>query len=335
MEVEENPGEGHEHDETKKASSSKERRRKRCRKRKIADEERDIADNSLDKRPEKKSGKVDRKGGRDKVPRPNVFTALQVTDASIRRHLKEVQDGALESDSSLKEFFVSTSKAHVTLHAFYVAEDRLGEVENALREAVDKWRRRVGKEGALKLHFDGVGTFKDGGPTKVVFAKVAHSAILDQFYKSLTDDIMRLDLESVKLSSTFQPHLTIMKLSRAKSSSGRKRKTIEREHYAAFQEKDLGVQVCQSLQLLSMTKPQDRVTGYYSKIAEIPLMEDDFSPASKVPKSDAERGVQTKIRDFLNSRSLRSVLCSPKTLLVCSVIAFATWKLRKSWLCKQ
>ncbi len=338
-----------EHDHTVETSdASKKRPRKKNKKKRPSPED---EGEDGEKRPKMEEGK------KEKVSRarPNVFTALQVTNPAIHASLRQIQEAALESDPALKEFLVSTTKAHVTLHAFYVKEDDdLPLVQAAMERAAARWRDEE-EEGPLELHFQGLDTFGGG---KVVFAKVNNvSPALDALYGHVTKEISDLQLDGVKLQRSFQPHLTVMKLSRAKTAKGRKRKKIEEEHYSSFRDLDLGTQSCGSLQLLSMLKPADPETGYYAKLAEVPLLgkslplesEDhttcclpklpkyqhnraDAAALARKEKDVVRRTFRERIAEIFARRRMRGRFLTPTTALVaCSVIAVATHFALSRW----
>ncbi len=303
----------------------------------------------LKARDEKAEGGEDQTAERKgKKVRPNVFTALQVTSPQIHMNIKRVQESAAKSDPTLKEFLVSTTKAHITLHAFHADKDDWPSVGKAMERAVGRWAGQQETAGTgLQLHFQGIRTFRDAG--KVVYAAVEENPQLRDFYEIVTEEISHLKLEGVRLHSSFDPHLTIMKLSRAKTTEGRKRRRIEELHYEEHKELDFGRQTCRSLQLLSMTAPPDPSTGYYSKLEEVPLPKNggDNAPEAgthsdcclpklpKYQKQEEDGGDQTAlvrrnkdlvrkgIRERMGAIFAQRRLFNPKTLLACTLLAIA------------
>ena len=220
-----------------------------------------------------------------------------------------------------------TRKAHITTHALYLDEEQLPELEEAVGRAAS-----TALEGhPLTLSFNRLGNFSNA----VVFGEVEHNPKLHELFRALTEEITAINGVQVKDTSTkkFNPHLTLLKTSRAKSRLVKKMK-IPKEHYEDHSYAFLGSQDCHELQILSMLRPPAR-NGYYHCFAKVPFVACENHSIKGFPEINREK-VQVResvrqrvLRFFCSSSSPAPVLFRPKTLLVCSVIAFATYKLYK------
>ncbi len=355
-------------------SSSRSRgRNHRKRKKKAADVPQEESKPSAGNPPKEEVQEKAKREKKMKKPRPNMFTALQVNDPGIHQRLLRVQKSALESDKKLKEFMVPVNKAHITLHAFYLEETSIPYLTAAVERGVEAWEREEEgqdqeDQGKLELHFSGLGTFtgKVYNKDKVVFAKMQENASLERLYARVTEKMGEVEGMGDQLKPDFVPHLTIMKLSRAKSREGRKRRRIEAEHYEQFIDIDFGTQICSSLQLLSMTKPPDPKTGYYSSLGEVRLpglqhtfkremhtaccepklqkykraaaVVDKDSAAEEekdnqdmtiaIEKEEVRVTFRERVMDMLSPSKVREAVCSPKTLFLCAALAFAAYKIK-------
>lgn len=194
--------------------------------------------------------------------RPNFFIAVQVTDEKVKEKMKTVQDAAQDMEKTLKETCVPIRKSHVTLAVFKADEQRSDDIIRAIQEVTQHYEE-------FNLTFEGIGLFKN----QVVYAKV-HPTEVERHLLPLHDAIMQkledLDLISTKTKEEkFDPHLTLLKTSKAKCKSARKWK-FKIEDFVHHQQLKFGSSPINSVQLLSMVRPQTK-EGYYYKFGECGL----------------------------------------------------------------
>ncbi len=288
-----------------------------------------------------------------KHQRPNMFIALQISNPSILEALASVQIDIMSEDPSLAELAVPIAKAHITLHVFLEDEVQIEKISAAVARASiidaaaeDNTDLKVGDEVSHLHHntnlltVSGLGQFGGG---RVVYAKVSGSIIGALWWtlkKELTEVGVHVSLKPLV------PHVTLFKsarydnwirliysifhftLFRASTPQGRKRK-VERELYQRFETYFFGTQMCSSVQLLSMTRPASKDTGYYYMFKKFPLAL--TRPDVSCEKAAVRASVREKVCAALPPPPLptsppsspTSSFVNPKTLLVCSIVSFA------------
>ncbi len=285
--------------------------------------------------------------GSVKHQRPNLFIAVQISNPGILEALASVQTDVMSEDSSLAELAVPIVKAHVTLHVFLEDEAQIEKISAAVARASiiddgaeDNADLKVGDEVSHPCHYtnvltvSGLGQFGGG---RVVYAKVSGS-IIGALWWTLKKELLEVGVHVS--SKPLVPHVTLFKStrydqwihsicsifqftsSRASTPQGKQRK-VEKELYQRFETYVFGTQVCSSLQLLSMTRPASKDTGYYYMFKEFPvaLTRPDVSREKEAVRAN----VREKVCAALPPPSLpTSPSSSPtasflnlKTLLVC------------------
>ena len=126
----------------------------------------------------------------------------------------------------------------------------------------------------LKLDFKGVEHFGN----QVVYIKPVSSDGLTRLYEMariVRETFAAHDVASTEKKSSFEPHLTLMKLSKAPQLRKKGLKNIPPDLYSEHLEREYGSEVVSSLQLCSMLLPRDAATGYYFCSKELRLIDLD------------------------------------------------------------
>uniref|UniRef100_A0A3Q1EU10 A-kinase anchor protein 7-like phosphoesterase domain-containing protein n=1 Tax=Acanthochromis polyacanthus TaxID=80966 RepID=A0A3Q1EU10_9TELE len=146
----------------------------------------------------------DKKKKKKENQRPNYFLSIPITNTQVRRgSVTEVQEVILQQEPRLAKAMIPVPTLHITLLVTHLADQE--QVEPSLAELLG------GRD--LVLPFSGIGHFRK----EVVFVGLTagpHRTTLD----SLAELLRRRFEEQGLLqgdSRGFEPHLTIMKLSRA------------------------------------------------------------------------------------------------------------------------
>ncbi|XP_019638929.1 PREDICTED: A-kinase anchor protein 7-like isoform X2 [Branchiostoma belcheri] len=206
-------------------------------------------------------GKVKKKK-REARPRPNYFVAIRVSTEEIHRGLKAVQDAVLEQEPNLQPAMIPLINMHITLLVTHLREEQVDRAKEALRLAKARLNPKfLRPDNRLVLTFQGLGTFRND----VVFAKIQQNGHLTSL-RELAETVQTCFVEKEVCSKNdkgFEPHLTLMKMSR---NFGKLRskgiKKIDPKLYEEFQEERFGDQVVEGLQLCSMLKKKE-ADGYY------------------------------------------------------------------------
>ena len=187
--------------------------------------------------------------------KPNVFLAIPITSDVIKAKIEELQKDFVAKDKRLKEFVVTTAKAHITLVVFHVEEKRIEEAKEVVRNI---YAKNVEGKDIENIVFDGIGKFG----SKVIYAKPVQGLDhLKYFNKVFTAGLSEHGFEVC--GDGFTPHLTIFK---GRRQRGRKEKKVKQQVILdTFNELvncTFGEQEVEAIQFLSMKKGADE-NGYY------------------------------------------------------------------------
>ena len=161
--------------------------------------------------------------------------------------MDEFQKKCLSSEPKLESCIVSPKKAHITVLLLCVEDERLDEVRSTFEQIC---RENFSKDDIFNVKFEGVGRFGN----RVLFACPTGNtdkivSVSETFKSKFSDQDLFQDF---KLS----PHLTLMKVTR------KSHKNIPGSAYEGLEDFCFGTQSFQSIQLLSMTKPETEVTSH-------------------------------------------------------------------------
>ncbi|XP_034999495.1 A-kinase anchor protein 7-like isoform X1 [Hippoglossus stenolepis] len=202
----------------------------------------------------------DKKKKKKENQRPNYFVSIPITNTQISSAVTEVQEAVLQQEPLLARAMIPVPTLHITLLVTHLANQEqidlattvLAQVKPSLAELL------CGRD--LVLPFSGIGHFRK----EVVFVDLApgqHRHTLD----SLAGLLRRRFEEQGLLqgdSRGFEPHLTIMKLSRASKLRAQGIKRVDPALYSNYNNKFFGDQTVERVDLCSMLKKKQQ-DGYY------------------------------------------------------------------------
>ncbi|KAM9338867.1 A-kinase anchor protein 7 [Symphorus nematophorus] len=192
--------------------------------------------------------------------RPNYFISIPITNTQISSAVTEVQEAVLQQEPLLAKAMIPVPTLHITLLVTHLANQEqvdlaanvLAQVEPSLAELLG------GRE--LVLPFSGIGHFRK----EVVFVGLApgqHRHTLDSLAELLRSRFAEQGLLQED-SRGFEPHLTIMKLSRASKLRSQGIKRVDPALYSNYTNKFFGDQMVERVDLCSMLKKKQQ-DGYY------------------------------------------------------------------------
>ncbi|XP_071335045.1 A-kinase anchor protein 7-like isoform X2 [Trachinotus anak] len=202
----------------------------------------------------------DKKKKKKEGHRPNYFVSIPITNTQISSAVAEIQEAVLQQEPRLTKAMIPIPTLHITLLVTHLANQEqtdlaatvLAQVEPALAELLG------GRD--LVLPFSGIGHFRK----EVVFVGLApgqHRHTLDSLA-----ELLRSRFEEQGLlqgdSRGFEPHLTIMKLSRASKLRSQGIKRVDPALYSNYTNKFFGDQKVERVDLCSMLKKKQQ-DGYY------------------------------------------------------------------------
>ncbi|XP_054900356.1 A-kinase anchor protein 7-like isoform X2 [Poeciliopsis prolifica] len=202
----------------------------------------------------------DQKKKKKESQRPNYFVSIPITNTQMKSLVKEVQEAVLQKEPRLAKAMIPVPTLHITLLVTHLASEEQVELAAAvLAQAAPSVAELLGGRD-LVLPFSGIRHFRK----EVVFVGLdsgEHRHTLD----SLAELVRRRFEEQGLLQGDnrdFEPHLTIMKLSRASKLRFQGIKRVEPGLYSDYTNKFFGNQTVERLDLCSMLKKKQQ-DGYY------------------------------------------------------------------------
>ncbi|XP_077443636.1 A kinase (PRKA) anchor protein 7 isoform X2 [Stigmatopora argus] len=260
------------------------------------------------------SGKKNRKRGRrvdadqdgDKskkkkqVQRPNYFVSIPITNAQISSAVAEVQESVLEREPRLSKAMIPIPTLHLTLLVAYLADQEQVDLAAAALAQVGPSLARLLEGAELVLPLSGIAHFKNDvvfvalreGPHAGVLRRLADSVQAGFEERGLLDGHAR----------GFEPHLTIMKLSRAPKLRSQGIKRVDSSLYSDYASRFFGEQAVERLDLCSMLKKKQR-DGYYHTEASLQLggrrrSEPDEAELTRVSKRLVEDAIYRAVQQY-------------------------------------
>ncbi|XP_073348992.1 uncharacterized protein [Pagrus major] len=202
----------------------------------------------------------EKKKKKKECQRPNYFVSIPITNTQISSAVIEVQEMILQQEPRLAKAMIPVPTLHITLLVTHLANQEqvdlaatvLAQVEPSLAELLG------GRD--LVLPFSGIGHFRK----EVVFVGLApgqHRHTLDSLAELLRSRFVEQGLLQGD-NRGFEPHLTIMKLSRASKLRSQGIKRVDPALYSNYTNKFFGDQTVERLDLCSMLKKKQQ-DGYY------------------------------------------------------------------------
>ncbi|GAV06767.1 hypothetical protein RvY_16698 [Ramazzottius varieornatus] len=204
---------------------------------------------------------------------PNYFVAVPVENPAIREAGLAVQECIIKANESWKSAMVSVRKFHITLMVLCLGnEEEIERAHRALQASKEKIHNLSESESQfpeLRLDFKGLESFGN----QVLYINPVPSDGLTRLHEAarvVRETFAAHGLGSTDKKVSFEPHLTLMKLSKAPQLR-RKGLKIPPDVYAEHLSLECGSEVISSLQLCSMMLPQDKETGYYFVSKQVDL----------------------------------------------------------------
>uniref|UniRef100_A0A8C3AY25 A-kinase anchor protein 7-like phosphoesterase domain-containing protein n=1 Tax=Cyclopterus lumpus TaxID=8103 RepID=A0A8C3AY25_CYCLU len=186
--------------------------------------------------------------------RPNYFVSIPITNTQISAAVLEVQEAVLQREPRLARAMIPVPTLHITLLVTHLAHKHTKKQTNppSLAELLG------GRD--LVLPFSKIGHFRK----EVVFVGLAagqHRHTLDSVAELLRGHFEERGLLQ-EGNRGFEPHLTIMKLSRASKLRSQGIKRVDPALYSNYTNKCFGDQTVERVDLCSMLKKKQQ-DGYY------------------------------------------------------------------------
>ncbi|XP_008298628.1 A-kinase anchor protein 7 isoform gamma isoform X2 [Stegastes partitus] len=202
----------------------------------------------------------DKKKKKKENQRPNYFVSIPITNSQISSAVTEVQEAVLQQEPRLAKAMIPVPTLHITLLVTHLADQEQVDLAAAVLARVEPSLAELLGGRDLVLPFSGIGHFR----REVVFVGLTagrHRRTLDSLA-----ELLRSRFEDQGLlqgdGRGFEPHLTIMKLSRASKLRSQGIKRVDPALYSNYTNKFFGDQTVERVDLCSMLKKKQQ-DGYY------------------------------------------------------------------------
>ncbi|TKS76047.1 A-kinase anchor protein 7 isoform gamma [Collichthys lucidus] len=211
---------------------------------------------------------AEKKKKKKESQRPNYFVSIPITNTQISSAVIEVQEAVLQQEPRLAKAMIPAPTLHITLLVTHLAnQEQVDLAATALAQVEPSVVELLGGRD-LVLPFSGIGHFRK----EVVFVGLApgeHRHTLDSLAELLRSRFVEQGLLQGD-SRGFEPHLTIMKLSRASKLRSQGIKRVDPALYSNYTNKFFGDQTVERVDLCSMLKKKQQ-DGYYHTESSLQL----------------------------------------------------------------
>ena len=220
-----------------------------------------------------------------KKNRPNHFVAIRISDPTIHRAIEGFQDTIVKANAKLKPALIPLISLHITLAVVHLDESAIKSAENALKKCRDKMIEAL-KAINFSIIFNGIGNFSN----EVVFAKVQEKEQIEclKAINSVVTETFEKEGISVTDKKEYNPHLTLLKLSRKKSLRRNRIKKVEESIYTTWLDSYFGEELVKNIHICSMQAKEE--DGFYKCVSTILLSTecdmDNTNAASKEENVD-------------------------------------------------
>ncbi|KAM9782905.1 A-kinase anchor protein 7 [Neosynchiropus ocellatus] len=234
------------------------------------------------------------------VQRPNYFVSIPIINPQIKSAVMEVQEAVLQLEPRLAKAMIPVPTLHITLLVTHLSnQEQVQRAASVLAEIEPSLVELLGGRD-LVLPFSGISHFRK----EVVFVGLApgqHRHTLDSLAGLLRGcfeqhGLLRGDERG------FEPHLTIMKLSRASKLKSQGLKRVDPALYSNYTNRCFGDQTVERLDLCSMLKKK-QPDGYYHTETSLPLggrrrCEPDEAELLKISRRLVEDAVNRAVQQY-------------------------------------
>uniref|UniRef100_A0A1A8NWQ9 A kinase (PRKA) anchor protein 7 n=1 Tax=Nothobranchius rachovii TaxID=451742 RepID=A0A1A8NWQ9_9TELE len=242
----------------------------------------------------------DQKKKKKESQRPNYFVSIPITNIQIKSAVTEIQEAILLKEPRLAKAMIPVPTLHITLLVTHLASQEQVALAGAVLAQAEPTVAELLSGRDLVLPFSGIGDFRK----EVVFVGLTsglHRHTLDSLA-----ELLRCRFEEQGLlqgdGRGFEPHLTIMKLSRASKLRSQGVKRVGPALYSEYTDKFFGNQMVERVDLCSMLKKKQQ-DGYYHTETSLQLggrrrSEQDEAELLRVSKRLVEDAVNRALQQY-------------------------------------
>lgn len=232
--------------------------------------------------------------------RPNYFVSIPITNPQISSAAAEVQQVVLQQEPNLAKAMIPIPTLHITLLVTHLANQEQVDLAATALAGVEPSLAELLGGRDLVLPFSGISHFRK----EVVFIGLApgeHRHTLDSLAELLRSRFEEQGLLQGDCHG-FQPHLTIMKLSRASKLRSQGIKRVDPALYSDYTDRFFGDQTVDRVDLCSMLKKKQK-DGYYHTEGSLQLggrrrSEPDEAELLRVSKRLVEDAINRALQQY-------------------------------------
>ncbi|XP_047429421.1 A-kinase anchor protein 7-like isoform X2 [Mugil cephalus] len=242
----------------------------------------------------------DKKKKKKESQRPNYFVSIPITNTQISSGVTEVQEAILQQEPRLAKAMIPVPTLHITLLVTHLANQEQVDLAATVLSQAEPSLAELLRGRDLVLPFSGISHFRK----EVVFVALAtgpHRDTLDSLAELLRSRFEEQGLLQGDCRG-FEPHLTIMKLSRASKLRSQGIKRVDPALYSNYTNKFFGDQTVDRVDLCSMLKKKQQ-DGYYHTETSLQLggrrrSEPDEAELLRVSKRLVEDAVNRALQQY-------------------------------------
>ncbi|KAM6915206.1 A-kinase anchor protein 7 [Xenentodon cancila] len=242
----------------------------------------------------------DKKKKKKESQRPNYFVSIPITNTQISSAVAELQEAVLQQEPRLAKAMIPVPTLHITLLVTHLANQEQIDLAAAALARAEPSVAELLRGRDLELPFSGISHFRK----EVVFVGLAsgqHRDTLDSLSELLRSCFKEQDLLQGDCRG-FEPHLTIMKLSRASKLRSQGIKRVDPALYSEYTNKFFGNQMVERVDLCAMLKKKQQ-DGYYHIETSLQLggrrrSEPDEAELLRVSKRLVEDAVNRALQQY-------------------------------------
>lgn len=244
---------------------------------------------------------------------PNYFVAIRVSNPHIHSGVKIVQDSIVAQNEKIKPALIPLATLHLTLLVVHLDDDKQIQKAIDILHGCRSSLEPILLNSALRLNFSGLDQFRH----QLLFVKVDGEEEIATL-KSVAD-IIRETFAKEGIPSTdsrdFNPHLTVMKLTRSPKLRKKGIRKIPAESYSSWIDLSFGEEPVRALHLCSMNaKDKD---GFYKCVTSLRFESDTkqdtevYSGPGSVPKDNSGSNLENNIQDVTKQQDANATSTLP------------------------
>ena len=232
---------------------------------------------------------------------PNYFIAIRVSNPHIHSGVKIIQDSIVTHNEKLKPALIPLATLHLTLLVVHLEDEEQIQKATEILHQCRKSLEPILQNDTLTLNFAGLDHFRH----QVLFVKLCGKEEMEGL--NTVANIVKETFAEEGIPSTdsreFNPHLTVMKLTRSPKLRKQGIKKIPVESYTTWADLNFGEEPVTGLHLCSMNK-KDK-DGFYKCVASV-TFDTDNKASNEPPPAPANIAANNNLKALESDKECTS-----------------------------